>query len=152
MTPSQRAVRETSAGGVIFRCKDDGPHFLLILDGYKNWGFPKGHIDPGESPDVAARREIEEETGLGNLILRAPLGMIDWYFRQHDQLIHKYCHYYLFESEEGTPRPQDEEGITACEWYPQSQAVKTISYDNARTVLRSATLVVPQFCSKWDEG
>ena len=152
MSGSSRAVRETSAGGVIFRCEDDGPHYLLILDGYKNWGFPKGHIDPGESPDVAARREIEEETGLGNLILRAPLGMIDWYFRQGDQLIHKYCHYYLFESEEGTPRPQDEEGITACQWYPQSQAVKTISYGNARTVLRSAMLVVPQFCSTWDEA
>jgi 8-oxo-dGTP pyrophosphatase MutT (NUDIX family) len=90
VTPKQRAVRETSAGGVIFRCEEDGPHFLLILDGYNNWGFPKGHIDPGESPDLAARREIEEETGLGNLILRAPLGLIDWYFRQGDQLIHKY--------------------------------------------------------------
>ena len=85
----REAVRETSAGGVIFRCEDDGPHFLLILDGYKNWGFPKGHIDAGESPDAAARREIEEETGLKDLVLRAPLGMIDWYFRQGDRLVHK---------------------------------------------------------------
>lgn len=151
MTSQRRAERETSAGGVIFRCENDGPHFLLILDGYKNWGFPKGHIDAGESPDTAARREIEEETGLGDLILRAPLGMIDWYFRQGDRLIHKYCHYFLFESESGTPRPQDEEGIVACEFYSQSDAVKTISYDNARTVLRSAILVVPQFCRKRDE-
>jgi len=150
VTAKRHAVRETSAGGVIFRCRDDGPHYLLILDGYHNWGFPKGHIDAGELPDVAARREIAEETGLNDLILRAPLGMIDWYFRQEDQLIHKFCHYYLFESKEGNPTPQDEEGIIACEWYPQSKAVKTISYDNARSVLRSATLAVQQFCHKRD--
>ena len=142
-----RATRETSAGGVIVRCTESGPRVLLILDGYGNWGFPKGHIDEGESPDIAARREIEEETGLGDLILRAPLGMIDWYFRQEGRLIHKYCHYYLFESRDGDPTPEAEEGIVACDWYAVRDAIETVSYDNARIVLRSAAQIVPQFCS-----
>lgn len=144
----ERARRETSAGGVVVRCTEDGPRFLLILDGYGNWGFPKGHIDEGEIPDVAARREILEETGLGELILRAPLGMIDWYFRFKGRLIHKYCHYYLFESAEGCPSPQVEEGITACRWFTVDEAIETISYDNARAMLRSAARLVPQFCNR----
>jgi 8-oxo-dGTP pyrophosphatase MutT (NUDIX family) len=146
VTHQNRATRETSAGGVIVRCTESGPQFLLILDGYGNWGFPKGHIDGAESPDVAARREIQEETGLGDLILRAPLGMIDWYFRQQGRLIHKYCHYYLFESRDGDPTPEAEEGIVACGWYAEREAIETVSYDNARVVLRTATQLVPQFC------
>lgn len=131
---------------MIFRCAPDGPRYLLILDGYGNWGFPKGHIDEGESPDIAARREIREETGLEPLILRAPLGMIDWYFRHDKHLIHKYCHYYLFESRDGEPTPQADEGIAECRWHDESAAIATVSYDNARTILRAAVQLAPGFC------
>lgn len=146
----RRAKRETSAGGVIFRCIDSQPHYLLIRDGHGNWGFPKGHIDEGESPDIAARREILEETGLDSLILRAPLGMIDWYFRHGGRLIHKYCHYYLFESREGEVVPQAEEGIAACEWHDEPSALEAVSYDNARAVLRNAVQLAPGFCPRTD--
>ncbi|MEE8192520.1 MAG: NUDIX hydrolase [Gemmatimonadales bacterium] len=146
MPQRARAKRETSAGGVVFRCTPEGPRFLLILDSYKNWGFPKGHIDEGESPDVTARREIQEETGLGDLILRAPLGTIDWFFRFRGRLIHKFCHFYLFESRESEATPQLSEGITACEWYSSKDALEKISYDNARGMLRQAIQQVPQLC------
>src|SRR5439155_693058 len=60
-----RAQRETSAGGVVFRRGPDGQvRVLLIRDSHKNWGFPKGHLDPAEPPADAARREVTEETGL----------------------------------------------------------------------------------------
>lgn len=128
----------------------DQPHYLLIRDGYGNWGFPKGHIDEGESPDVAARREILEETGLNHLILRAPLGMIDWYFRHDRRLIHKYCHYYLFESRAGGVVPQVEEGIAACVWHPEPSALENVSYENARAILRTAVQLAPGFCPRND--
>src|SRR2546426_12793651 len=44
---------------------------LLIKDSYDNWGFPKGHLDDGESPAEAALRETAEETGLARLVLRS---------------------------------------------------------------------------------
>ena len=61
-----RAKEEISAGGVVFRMTvpDDGGHrplFLLIRDSYKNWGFPKGHVEEGERPEDAALREVAEE-------------------------------------------------------------------------------------------
>src|SRR5437870_1169719 len=56
--------------------------------------------------------------------------------------IHKYCHFFLFESKHGEPVPQTEEGITDCAWYSADEARRTISYDNAREVLAQATAMV----------
>jgi 8-oxo-dGTP pyrophosphatase MutT (NUDIX family) len=143
---------ETSAGGVVFRCTADGPRYLLILDGYKAWGFPKGHVKAGESGSAAAQREIAEETGLADVNLHGPLGTIDWYFRFRGRLVHKYCHFYLFESQAGDATPQLEEGITACRWYAADEALTTISYDNARGILREAVARAPGLCASDGRG
>jgi 8-oxo-dGTP pyrophosphatase MutT (NUDIX family) len=133
----QRAKRETSAGGVVFRRTGDGVvRYLLIRDSYGNWGFPKGHLEPREPPAEAARREVAEETGLADLVLHGPIQVIDWYFRFSGTTVHKYCHFFLFESAQGECVPQADEGISACAWHPLDSAMKTISYDNARGVLR----------------
>jgi len=61
----RKADLEVSAGGIVFRrLAESGPRFLLIKDSYDNWGFPKGHLENGESPADAAHRETAEETGL----------------------------------------------------------------------------------------
>jgi 8-oxo-dGTP pyrophosphatase MutT (NUDIX family) len=133
-----RARVETSAGGVIYRWCERVPHVLLIRDPYDHWGFPKGHLENGETPDAAALREVEEETGLCHLVLGPPLGTIDWYFRARGRLVHKFCHFFLIESPSGETCPQTDEGITACRWLPLSEAIEAISYDNAREVLRLA--------------
>ncbi|HMJ58509.1 MAG TPA: NUDIX hydrolase [Gemmatimonadales bacterium] len=133
-----RAHRETSAGGVVFRREGGVTRFLLIRDSYRNWGFPKGHLESGEPPAEAARREVKEETGLEDLVLHGPIKVIDWYFRFRGKTIHKYCHFFLFESKRGEPVPQVDEGITECAWHPVDAALRTISYDNARDVLRRA--------------
>lgn len=139
----RRAERETSAGGVVFRRgPDDEVRFLLIRDSYRNWGLPKGHLEPGEPPADAARREVAEETGLRDIILRGPIQVIDWYFRFRGKTIHKYCHFFLFESKHGDPVPQAEEGITDCIWHPLEASVAEISYANARSVLERAADMV----------
>lgn len=137
-----QAKEEHSAGGVVFRMDAGQPLYLLIRDSYKNWGFPKGHIEPGEQPDEAARREVGEETGLASLVIRGAIDTIDWFFRFRGQLIHKRCHFYLMESLETTTCPQRNEGITACRWIAFEEAEAIISYANARDVLRRAQEMV----------
>lgn len=136
----RRAKREVSAGGIVFRrFPDSGTHrFLLIRDSYGHWGFPKGHLEDAESPVEAAARETTEETGLVELRLHATLETIDWYFRLHGKLIHKFCHFFLFESPTGEPVPQADEGITECSWVPFEEAMEQLGYENARGVLRRA--------------
>jgi 8-oxo-dGTP pyrophosphatase MutT (NUDIX family) len=133
-----RAKQETSAGGVVFRVEDGQPLFLLIRDSYKNWGFPKGHLENGERPEAAALREVHEETGLRGLEVRGAIETIDWYFRFRGRLIHKVCHFFLMETTSDQTSPQRAEGITACRWAPFDEALQVVSYANARDVLKRA--------------
>lgn len=135
----RRAELEVSAGGIVFRrVPDQAARYLLIRDSYKNWGFPKGHLEGDESPAEAAIRETAEETGLDHLVLQGPIRVIDWHFRFRGRHIHKYCHFFLFESPDGEACPQVDEGITACQWRPLPEALDLLSYDNARGVLKRA--------------
>ena len=112
--------------------------FLLIRDPYNNWGLPKGHVEGGETPAEAALREVSEETGLMELTIITQLPTIDWYFRDRGRLIHKFCHFFLVESVSGDPEPQLTEGITECVWHSAGRAIETVSYSNAREVMRAA--------------
>ena len=136
----RRAVREVSAGGVIYRrLPDNSLRFLLIRDSYDKWGLPKGHLEVGESPADAALREAREEVGLQDLRVVGPIRIIDWHFRARGgTLIHKFCHFFLLESPADEPVPQVDEGITACRWCALDEALSELSYDNARGVLRRA--------------
>jgi 8-oxo-dGTP pyrophosphatase MutT (NUDIX family) len=140
--PERRATEEVSAGGIVFRRSARGVRFLLIRDSYQNWGFPKGHVEAGESPDAAAVREVEEETGLHGLSLRAPVEVIDWHFRFRGRLVHKICHFYLIEAARGEARPLRKEGITACKWLDFDEAALLVSYGNARDVLARANALL----------
>ena len=77
-----------------------------------------------------------------DLALHGPIRVIDWYFRFRGKTIHKFCHFFLFESSVGEPAPQVEEGITACVWQDYDTALEKISYDNARGVLKRAAEMV----------
>ncbi len=147
MTPRRRRGRssrsrtreEVSAGGVVMRRPPgEAPLFLVIRDSYRNWGFPKGHLEEGETPEQAAVREVAEETGIAELRVVAPVETIDWHFRFRGRQIHKVCHFFLLETETSDTLPQVEEGITACRWERYERAVELIAYENARGVLQRA--------------
>lgn len=138
----RKSREETSAGGVVYRRDAAGALFLLIRDSYRNWGFPKGHLKEGESPDRAALREVSEETGLSSLELCSVIDVVDWHFRFRGRRIHKVCHFYLLETSETRTTPQRSEGITECRWAAYREATRLISYSNARQVLERAHSLV----------
>lgn len=134
-----KAEREVSAGGIVFRRQPDrSARFLLIRDPYAHWGFPKGHLEGEETPAEAALRESAEETGLVDLQLHGPIRIIDWHFRFRGRYIHKFCHFFLFESPAADVIPQLDEGITDFRWLTLEDALELLSYDNARGVLKRA--------------
>lgn len=132
---------ELSAGGVIYRenPRENGLQILVIKDGYGNWGFPKGHLEEGETPRAAALRECSEETGLDRLQATEWVGMTDWYFRDGGVVVHKFCDYFLLQAQPGEKaRPQRGEGIRACKWMSPRDATKRVTYENARHILERA--------------
>lgn len=86
-----------SAGVIVVRLINEIPHFLLLRV-YNYWDFPKGEVEPGEQPLEAAIREVNEETGLADLMFRWGHGYVETapYGRG------KIARYYLAESNSGT--------------------------------------------------
>ena len=63
------------AAAIPYRFRDAEPEFCLITSISRGtWGFPKGVVDPGETPEQTALKEAEEEAGLHGRIVGTPLG------------------------------------------------------------------------------
>jgi 8-oxo-dGTP pyrophosphatase MutT (NUDIX family) len=104
------------------------------------WSLPKGNLDPGETPEQAALREISEETGLPLERLRVlgELPPAEYMYRRNGRLIGKIVHHYLVEAPGDAPlRPQLAE-VDAAEWVPLDEAVTRVSYKDLRAAMVEA--------------
>ena len=94
----------TSAGGIVARIEDGRIYVALVGElGLTERVLPKGGVEPGESLEAAARREIEEEAGLSSLELIEELGIRARL--SYDRVCWITTHYFLFVTEqvEGIP-------------------------------------------------
>jgi 8-oxo-dGTP pyrophosphatase MutT (NUDIX family) len=118
-----------AAGGVVVR---DGKVLLVHRPRYDDWTLPKGKLDPGESFQDAALREVEEETGV-----RASLGRelpAVWY---RVGTRPKLVRYWLMEPRSETPFvPNDE--TDELRWLTRDEAMALLSYARDREVLAAA--------------
>lgn len=119
---------EVSSGGVVVAKKLGIWHVLVIRDMNNTWTFPKGLIEPQETAEDAAMREITEETGISALSLIAPLDVVRYTFRRNG-IIHKTVYYFLFRAGKlKKPTPQVNEGIRMAQWMPLSSARDLVGY------------------------
>ncbi|MGC1879528.1 MAG: NUDIX domain-containing protein [Rhabdochlamydiaceae bacterium] len=125
-----------SFGIVPFLKEEGGWKVLLILHREGNhWGFPKGKANPGETPLEAATRELKEETGLSVIqILREEPLAEQYQFRRKKEFIVKIVHYFPALIE-GSLQLQQEE-IRDAKWLPVSEALKQLTFREARHILQ----------------
>lgn len=130
---------ELSAGGVVVTIKFNLWHVLIIKDRKGNWTFPKGLIETGETPFVAAKREVKEEVGLTNLRVVKALTPVQYIFTRGG-LVKKTVYYFLFIYEGDTlPVGQKEEGISDAQWTKLSDALAFIGYPKTNNQLLNET-------------
>ena len=129
--------REFSAGGVVFKSEESGPQVLLIEDAYGRWSLAKGMVDQGETPEEAALREIQEETGLEGEIEES-LGETHYFYTGRDgQVVSKTVRYFLVRARDGQVKPLLSE-IRGARWFIPEEALKASNYPSNTEVLRKA--------------
>jgi 8-oxo-dGTP diphosphatase len=114
-----------AAGGVVWRRRDDGELELAVIyrPKYDDWTLPKGKLDPGETFEDAALREVEEETGL-----RCRLGrrLEDTEYRdRHNRP--KLVKWWAMEVEAGEFAPNKE--VSELVWLTPAKARECLSYE-----------------------
>ena len=138
-TPYAKRVDEVSAGGLVV----DTTGKLGLLIGRRDlkdasgkrilWSLPKGHIEEGETPEQAALREVQEETGIESIIEKS-LGVIDFWFMAGGKRIHKTVHHYLFRENGGLLAPQESE-VDEVAWFPLAEIVERLAYPDEKKLI-----------------
>ena len=104
-----------------------------------HWDFPKGHVDKGETEIETATRELEEETGIKNIILLDNFRKtINYKIQKRDRKISKEVVFFIATTVE-TEINLSHEHIDYG-WFDFPSALKQLTYDNARSVLSEAII------------
>ena len=108
---------------------------LVVNQNNNSWSLPKGHIDPGESPLEAARREIEEESGVSKIKLIRELGTYERYKiglgGNEDVSEFKVLTFFLFRTAQTRLKPLDPENPEA-RWVKKEEVAKLLTHPKDR--------------------
>ncbi|MGB4655915.1 MAG: NUDIX hydrolase [Bacteroidales bacterium] len=127
-------INVEAAGGIVFNSKQE----MLWIYRLDRWDLPKGKIENDESRKKAALREVEEETGLGNLTILRKLGVTKHIYTKDDKYILKHTHWFLMTcTDNGEPVPQTEEDIQIVKWFDKDKSLECINntYDSIKDFL-----------------
>ncbi|MCY7293326.1 MAG: NUDIX domain-containing protein [Ferruginibacter sp.] len=109
----QQFIIIEAAGGIVQNENKD----LLFIFRRNKWDLPKGKMEEGETPEICAEREIEEETGVKNLLLKHTIGETYHIYTERGKTILKISHWFYFTTEgEQKTIPQTEEDIAEVKW------------------------------------
>jgi 8-oxo-dGTP pyrophosphatase MutT (NUDIX family) len=119
------------AGGIVVRTDQETPRILVITakQSPQQWIFPKGHVEPGESPEEAARREVWEETGIRSRLL-GYAGELEFTAEEGRILVKYYLVAFVEQTGHGEGRK--------ARWCTYEEALQLLSFADARTLLTQA--------------
>ncbi|HMO25038.1 MAG TPA: NUDIX domain-containing protein [Tepidisphaeraceae bacterium] len=138
--PRKPTAQERSAGFLCFLPDpqvDPGRRWLL-LDYGEHWDFPKGGVEPGETDEQAALRELHEETGLKPArVIEGFEADIAYFYRRKDAgLIRKTVVFFLAEIDHTPIRLSAEH--KGFKLLPDQEALHKLTFASAREVLELA--------------
>ncbi len=138
--PSQTEVVQAAGGLVVRRHHGELQIVVVHRPGQQDWSFPKGKLEPRETFELAALREVREETGMACRLLRF-IGHTEYVDRKGRP---KAVAYWVMAAEAGFFTPNEE--VDELRWLTLEAASRTISYTRDRelvAVLMAADQVEP---------
>ncbi|MCD6495310.1 NUDIX domain-containing protein [Candidatus Bipolaricaulota bacterium] len=129
---------ERSAGFILYSIDGGERKYLLLRHRHGgHWGFPKGHIEAGESEMDAALRETREETGISDLRVMPGFRELSSYqFHRGSRLVFKENVYFLARAAHTKPILSREH--TQCQWLAYAETRERLSFDDMRHILDQA--------------
>lgn len=121
---------EKSCGAVIF----DNEKILLIKQIAGHWGFPKGHVEDGETEVQTAIREIKEETNL-DVEINDKLRYVETYCPKED--VQKDVVFFIGKKIGGQAVAQEEE-VSEMQWVSYEKALEMLTFESSKNVLKKA--------------
>ena len=133
---------EVSAGGVVFRADaNDGFEVALILTHERRWQLPKGWVEPGESQEQTAVREVREEAGVDAELVGKLDSIEYWYRSTYDPgepvRIHKFVHFYLLRYLSGSTDDHHHE-VQEARFVEIGDALRMLAFPSERKVVEMA--------------
>jgi 8-oxo-dGTP pyrophosphatase MutT (NUDIX family) len=125
-----------AAGGLVFNSKNE----LLLIERLGVWDLPKGKIDSGETPEIAALREVEEECGVNGLSIEYLVcKSYHTYFFKDKHVLKRTYWFKMNSTFNGLLVPQIEENITKVEWqhFTKKNINNLNTYESIRDVLKN---------------
>ena len=130
-------MRQEESFGIVPLSYENGGWRVFLVQHYRGstyWGFPKGHAEPGESPQQAALRELKEETNLGWVRWISTEPFVEQYsFSFEGKPIRKQVTYFAAEVS-GTVALQPQE-IQAGMWVSIAEARHQLTYPEGKSIL-----------------
>jgi bis(5'-nucleosidyl)-tetraphosphatase len=139
-------VMERSAGAVIFSIKyPRDVNFLLLKYSAGHWDFPKGNIENGEDETQAACREIQEETGIENVVfLKGFERKVTYNYRREQNLVRKEVIFFLAKADSQRVILSNEH--IAYSWNKFDNALAKLTYKTAKDILINANNFLKNKC------
>ena len=145
---TKNLIQYQAAGGIVL---DSTGRVLLIqrtVDGQHEIRLPKGHIDPGETAEAAALREVCEETGYCDLDLLADLGWQTTEFLYQQKRVQREERYYLMQLASDRVQPakfsSKREALFSNLWGTDLDEAETLlTFDSEKIVARKARTALP---------
>ena len=126
-----------SAGAVLYTVMDGERRYVLVREKNGSYGLPKGHVEPGESLDQTALREIREETGVTAILHGCEPVMVDEYPIAGGDV--KRVSWFIARYADQTPIA-DRTQVLGVLVLPIDAALKTLTYGSTREILRKVEL------------
>lgn len=127
--------KEKSCGAIVVRKSDISFEYLAVKSkAHNHWGFPKGHIDLGETEEETALREVCEETGITVKLLEGFREIVSYSPKTG---INKDVVYFIGLADKKEVKIQDDE-IREYKWQNFDTIYNLLTYDNDRIILKKA--------------